>query len=519
MQRGTLDTARWHRRLTLPVLLSVGLHALPFTVRPPRMALPRIDISLNPSVEFGLEDPPPTPPAAAAPAAAPNPPRPERPVVPVERPRPAPARPLPLPDPPSVRLREPDLGATLEPSRLRDAGDEAALASADVRVMDESALAMTDATVTDESAMASVDAGIVDESAVAVADVPPPGSTVPGVASAAPDLVNAIPAGAAVTLLLRSDRLRQNPNGPRVTAMLRGIPDWQALLNGTELDPVRDFDAVLLATSRLFYRRGESPDVTAVIRTHTARPFLRASVEQMAGARPPSVDDPDAGTLRERLARRDAGALPPPSRPVWRRQGGVEVANIDRYLGPQTVMLLPDDLVLIAPPTRVPALLAMLRTPQGQALRARSPAAGGDGLVALLHGEGLRRLLRGPPTVVPLRAEFAIFETRAGGAPDGGARLLLRADFDDERQAAAASRVLRELLAALRDQIASARSSPMQSLGAAAVGVSLSELDDALEALQTRSEGSTAVLEGTLNAGQVGQVLRAQALATLFGGS
>ena len=59
----------------------------------------------------------------------------------------------------------------------------------------------------------------------------------------------------------------------------------------------------------------------------------------------------------------------------------------------------------------------------------------------------------------------------------------------------------------------------MQSLGAAAVGVSLSELDDALEVLQTRSEGATAVLEGTLTAGQVGQLLRAQALATLFGGS
>jgi hypothetical protein len=517
MQRGTLDTARWHRRLTLPVLLSVGLHALPFTVRPPRISLPRIDITLNPAVEFGLEDPPPTPPAAVAPAAAPQP---ERPVVPVERPRPAPARPPPpLPDPPSVRLREPDLGATLEPPRLRDAGDETALASADVRIVDESAVAMVDAGIVDESAVAMVDAGIVDESAVAVADVPPPGSTVPGIASAAPDLVNAIPAGAAVTLLLRSDRLRQNPNGPRVTAMLQGIPDWQALLHGTELDPVRDFDAVLLATSRLFYRRGESPDVTAVIRTHTARPFLRASVEQMAGARPPSVDDPDAGTLRDRLAHRDAGALPPPSRPVWRRQGGVEVASIDRYLGPQTVMLLPDDLVLIAPPTRVPALLAMLRTPQGQALRARGPAGEGDGLVALLHGEGLRRLLRGPPTVVPLRAEFAIFETRSGASADGGARLLLRADFDDERQAAAASRVLRELLAALRDQIASARSSPMQSLGAAAVGVSLSELDDALEVLQTRSEGATAVLEGTLSAGQVGQLLRAQALATLFGGN
>ncbi|MEZ4391049.1 MAG: hypothetical protein R3A48_08140 [Polyangiales bacterium] len=488
------------------VLASAALHTVPFFARPPRAAFPPIDVTLNPAVEFGLEAPPaPPPPAAppALPAAAP-----ERPAVPVERPRPAPRRerPLPLPDPPSVNLREPALAGTLEPPSLRDAA-----------VPDEAAVALADASVPDEAAVALADASVPDEAAVALADasVAPPG--VPGLAGAAPDLVGAIPSGAAVTMLLRMDRLRANPNGARVAAMLRAIPDWQALLDGTELDPVRDFDAVLLATSQLFFRRGQAPDITAVIRTHTARSFLRASVEQMAGARPPSTGDPDAGTLRDRLRQRDAGALPAASRAVWRRQGAAEVAQIDRYIGPQTVMLLPDDLVLIAPPARVPTLLAMLRSPQGQAIRARAAGDAQD-LVALMHGEGLRRMLRGPATLIPLRGELGIFETRSGGAADGGARVLLRADFDDARQAAAAARVMRGILAAARDQIATARSSPMQVLGAAAVGVSLSELDDAVEAFGARDEGAVMVLEARLTASQVAQLLRAQALAGLFGG-
>jgi hypothetical protein len=375
---------------------------------------------------------------------------------------------------------------------------------------------MTDAGNIDESAVAMTDAGNIDESAVAMTDAGTPRRGVPGLASAAPDLTQAIPQGAAVTLLLRMDRLRENPNGPRVTAMLQAIPDWQALLDGTELDPVRDFDAVLLATSRLFYRRGETPDLTAVIRSHAGREFLRASVEQMAGARAPSREDADAGTLRDRLAHRDAGALARPSRPVWRRQGGAEVATIDRYLGPQAVVLLPDDIAIVAPPARVPALLAMLRAPQGQALRARAPGEG-DGLVALLHGEGMRRMLNGPPAVVPLRLELGVYETRDGARADGGARLLLRADFDDPRQAAAAARIVDATVASVRDQLASLRASPTQALGAAALGVSLGELDDALEAVRARGEEATLVVEAALTPAQVGQLLRAQALSSLLG--
>ena len=78
----------------------------------------------------------------------------------------------------------------------------------------------------------------------------------------------AIPAGAVVTLLLRTDRLREGPHARRVGALLDGIRDWQAVLGGTEIDPIRDFDAVLLASANPVGTRAHPPDLMAIVRTH-----------------------------------------------------------------------------------------------------------------------------------------------------------------------------------------------------------------------------------------------------------
>ena len=46
-------------------------------------------------------------------------------------------------------------------------------------------------------------------------------------------------------------RVRESPLGPDVTSFLRGVPDWQLLLEGSGIDPVSDLDRLLVATPNL----------------------------------------------------------------------------------------------------------------------------------------------------------------------------------------------------------------------------------------------------------------------------
>src|SRR5204862_4648702 len=71
----------------------------------------------------------------------------------------------------------------------------------------------------------------------------------PAPASPRPQSVRSYgPAGSRVTALLRVDRLRDTPYTAAVDALLMRLPDRRDLMQGTDLDLYRDFDALLVAT-------------------------------------------------------------------------------------------------------------------------------------------------------------------------------------------------------------------------------------------------------------------------------
>src|SRR5579871_3875935 len=81
-----------------------------------------------------------------------------------------------------------------------------------------------------------------------VAPAPPPPSTA--------DLRPFAPNDARIVVLLRTDRLRKSAHKEAVQSLLEALPDYRTLLGGTGLQPVDDFEALLIATANPF-------DVTA----------------------------------------------------------------------------------------------------------------------------------------------------------------------------------------------------------------------------------------------------------------
>ena len=185
-------------------------------------------------------------------------------------------------------------------------------------------------------------------------------------------------------------RVRESPLAADVTNFLRGVPDWQLLLNGSGIDPVADLDRLLVATpnlqrSRLVlagrHRRGES--------------FARKSVKRLARSRGRSVR--------------------------WQQRYGVPTApwhNLDQTR--RTIALLSSLHFSISRRQDVERVLAMakareLRDAKKEGLVA---ARGPDALLSMgpeeaisLEVEGVHRFVIGSVTHVPLRLRLAVRET------------------------------------------------------------------------------------------------------------
>ncbi|MBL8605244.1 MAG: hypothetical protein JNK72_25160 [Myxococcales bacterium] len=528
MQRGSSDTPRWILRLAPYLGVSLGLHLALLAVPLPSVSVD-VPLSFTDTIELGIEPAPHEP--LAAPPAPPAPPTlddtPETPPPPRPAPAPRPPRVRPprvsappppvLPDPPEPQLQEPTLGA----APPVDAGVDVALALNDDASVDV-ALALNDDAGADAALALNDDASVDVALALnddAGADAGPRAPTIPAVAGAAGDLAAAIPAGSVVTLLLRTDRMRDNPNAPALSELLSNIRDWRAILGNTEVDPLRDFDQVLMASANPFPPRGQRPDLMAVVRSRAPRGFLRASIEQMAGARDPSLRDADAGpSLRARFEG-DAGAPPRASRNIWTRRGTSEVTTVESYLGPTSVMLLAENLAVIAPPEQVPTLLAILGARRGVASRVGAAAPGRAGrLVTVVEARNVRALVRAPggERLVPSQLALAVYVTSHGGAQDGGAELVGSLEFDTPQQAEAAARVYTVGLDDAHDLIDANTRDPRVRIGAAALGVSFGNLHSALRAVHFSAEGASLRIAATLSPDEVAELLHLQRLAPLL---
>ncbi len=107
----------------------------------------------------------------------------------------------------------------------------------------------------------------------------PPGPPPP---PATADLKPFAPDDANLVVLLRSDKLRKSPHREGAEALLAALPDYSTLLGGTGLNPIDDFEALLIATAN-------PHDVTA---TFLAARYKDSEKIRALGGRPLHPGDP-----------------------------------------------------------------------------------------------------------------------------------------------------------------------------------------------------------------------------------
>lgn len=140
------------------------------------------------------------------------------------------------------------------------------------------------------------------------------------------------PGDAALLVLLRCDQVRDSPFDGAARGLLAAFYDYRVLLAGSALDPLRDFDRLLIATPNP-YRLTET---LLVARHALSAPAARAALE--AGVRA------SEGELR------------------WTETEGAwrgEVSAPPRLAGDQRVLTLQGQLIILA----APPLLAQLQRP------------------------------------------------------------------------------------------------------------------------------------------------------------
>jgi hypothetical protein len=190
-------------------------------------------------------------------------------------------------------------------------------------------------------------------------------------------------------------RVRESPLAPDVTSFLRGVPDWQLLLEGSGIDPVEDLDRLLVATPNL-----QRSKLVLAGRHRRDAGFARKSVKRLARSQGKGVR--------------------------WRQRYGVATApwyNIDRT--PRTIALLSAHDFSITRRQDLGRVLAMtkareLRDAKKEGLvAARGPDAllsMGPGEAISLEVEGVHRFIIGSIKHVPVRLRLAVRETGADEA-------------------------------------------------------------------------------------------------------
>ena len=168
----------------------------------------------------------------------------------------------------------------------------------------------------------------------------PPKADDPDAPAPTGDLAAYGPKGSRLTVLLRLDRLRGTDYVPAVDALLARLPDRRDLLEGTDLDLFRSFDALLIATPHPL-----DPSVTFLAARH-------------------HLDD---GGLRAALSR---GAKATDRVIAWRNEGGRPVGERHprRGLPPGTPPSRDDRIIVLAAPglaiVTPPAYRALLLAPR-----------------------------------------------------------------------------------------------------------------------------------------------------------
>lgn len=231
------------------------------------------------------------------------------------------------------------------------------------------------------------------------------------------------PPGAQIALRLDMARIRSSPLAPDVRQLLAAIPDWQLLLEGSEIDPLADLDRLMIATPNLQRER------------------LVMSGRWVG----------DDAKVRDAVARLAAARGVPAE---WRRQRGIDVApwaNADET--ERVIALVGPSEFTITRPTDLPRILAIAHARRLERRQDGGPDPGdADALLAMGEGnaleidiEGARRFVQGPTEDVPERLHVGVTQ-RA----DGGASVYASGTFETPERASAS----RDVWDRMRDRAA-----------------------------------------------------------------
>lgn len=180
-----------------------------------------------------------------------------------------------------------------------------------------------------------------------------------------------LPEGSQIALRIDVTRIRHSPFADDVRELLGSLPDWQAVIGGSGVQPLEDLDRLLIATPNFDRAR-----VVMAGRATGGSEAVRAAAEQLAAAR---------GTeLR------------------WRRQGGFPVAEWhNQDVTERVVALIGPRHFVIARPDDLPRVLAVAR-----ARAADGEERPADALLAMEEGAGLS---------IEVEGARAYYRSRRGG--------------------------------------------------------------------------------------------------------
>jgi hypothetical protein len=271
-----------------------------------------------------------------------------------------------------------------------------------------------------------------------------------------------LPAGAQIALRVDMDRIRSSDLRPEVEGLLAAIPDWEAVLGGSGVEPVRDLSRVLVATPN----------------------FLRSNIVvagSLSDAAPPPRE------IAERLASAHGHTV------EWTEEDGIESAPFYSPDGAdRRVAILDARHFVLSKPEDLPRVLAIAAA---RAHDGSDPAEAllsmGEGEAVSVEVEGLAAFVRRSPCEVARRARVAMID--GVGTIPGEQRVGLEgvAWFDSEEQAASA----RECLDGIRARAAA-------NILVAAMGLAVP-----LQTLTLEAEGTELHAHGSLTYGQLRRIL------------
>lgn len=197
-----------------------------------------------------------------------------------------------------------------------------------------------------------------------------------------------LPAGAQIALRIDMDRIRSSPLRTEVERLLAAIPDWDAVLGGSGIEPVQDLSRVLIATPN-FQRQ----NIVVAGRLTDEAPAPREVAERVAEA---------SGHTLE-----------------WTEEEGIESAPFYSPDGAdRRVAILDAHHVILSRPEDLARVLAIAaaRTTDAETSPADALLSMNEGEAVSVEIEGIAAFVRRSPCEVARRARLAMVESETGVA-------------------------------------------------------------------------------------------------------